>query len=279
MRSKLLAAIAIGVWFGAWPMAAHADYMSNARASLKKGDLKSAQIDLRNAVRSDPQNAEARYWLGKVGLELGDPVAAEREASAEIERGYDPQQAYPLLGQALLTQGKHAQLLERLKPEGKDMQLDAAVLVMRGYAQIALKRPEDAQKSFADAEAAAPNAVEPLLADARLAVSRNDLAGATEKIDRAIAAQPKSAEALMTKSQLLRLKGDAAGALAGRRVLVTSGPTHEPIDARCELANVRVGHLDDVQSDRVVGLLAVERLEQALDDGRALAGHGRAHWL
>ena len=60
----------------------------------------------------------------------------------------------------------------------------------------------------------APNAVEPLLADARLAVARADLNGAQQKIDRAIAAQPKSSEALLAKAQLLRLKNDVPGAIA-----------------------------------------------------------------
>jgi tetratricopeptide (TPR) repeat protein len=158
-----------------WPMAAHADYMSNARDSMKKGDLKSAQIDLRNAVRNDPQNAEAHYLLGRVSIELGDPVAAEREASAARDRGYDPHQAVPLLTQALLAQGKYQKLLDDLKPEGKDTTLDASILVARGYALIGLKKPEDAQKAFADAQQVAPNAVEPLLADARLSVARADL--------------------------------------------------------------------------------------------------------
>ena len=225
MHYRSLGWIVLGAWLALWPVAAHADYMSNARAALKKGDLKSAQIDLRNAVRSDPQNAEAHFLLGRVAIELGDPVAAEREATAAMARGYDPHQAAPLLAQALLTQNKNAELLEKLKPEGKDGPLDAAILVARGYAQIALHLPEDAQKSFADAEAAAPNAVEPLLADARLSVARNDLIGAQEKIDRAINAQPKSAEALLAKSQLLRLKGDATGAMGVLDGLVTDQPS------------------------------------------------------
>ncbi len=55
MRYKSLGWIMMAAWLGALPVPAHAaDYLANAKASLKKGDLKSAQIDLRNAVRNDP---------------------------------------------------------------------------------------------------------------------------------------------------------------------------------------------------------------------------------
>lgn len=249
MRYRSFRWMLLGACLAVWPMAAHADYMSNARAAIKKGDLKSAQIDLRNAVRNDPQNAEAHYWLGRVGFELGDPVAAEREAIAARERGFDPHQSVPLLAQALLAQNKFDRLLESLKPEGKDPQLDASILVSRGYAQVGLRRPEDAQKSFADAEQVAPNAVEPLLADARLAVARADLNGAQAKIDRAISAQPKSAEALLAKAQLLRLKNDPPGALAVLDELVTDQPS--VMQARLDRASLRLamGKSDAAKAD------------------------------
>jgi putative PEP-CTERM system TPR-repeat lipoprotein len=215
----------MGTWLATWPITAHADYLSNAREALKKGDLKSAQIDLRNAVRSDPQNAEAHFWLGKVAIELGDPIAAEREATAARDRGFDPNQSVPLLAQAMLAQGKYDQMLQTLRPEGKDAQLDASVLVARGYAQIGLRKPDDAEKSFADAEQIAPDAVEPLLADARLAIARVELDKAQAKIDRAIAAQPGSQDALLAKSQLLRLKNDTVGAMAVLDQLITDQPS------------------------------------------------------
>ena len=141
MRYRSLGWIMMGAWLGAFPIAAHADYLSTAKTSLKKGDLKSAQIDLRNAVRSDPQNAEAHYWLGRVTFELGDPVASEREAIAARDRGFDPHQTVPLLAQALLAQNKFDDLLSTLKPEGKDPMLDASILVARGYAQVGLNAP------------------------------------------------------------------------------------------------------------------------------------------
>ena len=74
--------IMLGAWLGAAAARRARATTSPTRARrMKKGDLKSAQIDLRNAVRNDPQNAEAHYWLGRVAFELGDPVAAEREAT------------------------------------------------------------------------------------------------------------------------------------------------------------------------------------------------------
>ena len=215
---------------------AWADYMSNARDSLKKGDLKSAQIDLRNAVRNDPQNAEAHFLLGRVSIELGDPVAAEREAQAARERGFDPHQTVPLLSQALLGQAKYQILLDDLKPDGRDPTLDASILVSRGYALIGLKKPDDAKKAFAEAQQVAPNAVEPLLADARLSVARADLNGAQAKIDAAIAAQPKSVEALLAKAQLLRLKNDGPGAMAVLDDLIASQPT--AMQARLDRASL-----------------------------------------
>lgn len=265
MRYRSLGWIIMGAWIGAWPVGAHAaDYLANAHASLKKGDLKSAQIDLRNAIRNDPQNAEAHYWLGRVAFELGDPVAAEREAQAARERGYDPHQTVPLLSQALLTQNKFDEVLEKLKPEGKDPLLDASILVSRGYAEVGLKRPEDAQKSFNEAEQVAPNAVEPLLADARLAVARADLAGAQTKIDRAIAAQPKSAEALLAKAQLLRLKNDTPGAIAVLDELVTDQPS--VMQARLDRASLELaaGKNDAARADIEVVLKGTPGNVQAI---------------
>ena len=249
MAAASLGAIALCVSLAGFSAAAHADYLSNARDSLKKGDLKSAQIDLRNAVRSDPQNAEAHFLLGRVSIELGDPVAAEREAQAARDRGFDPHQAVPLLTQALLGQAKYQILLDELKPEGKDATLDADILVARGYALIGLKKPDDAQKSFAEAQHAAPNAVEPLLADARLAVARADLNGAQAKIDQAIAAQPKSVEALLAKAQLLRLKNDGPGSMAVLDDLITSQPS--AMQARLDRASLALamGKNDVAKSD------------------------------
>lgn len=72
MRTRLLgtslfaASLALGLCGGfAPPGAFAADYLQRARAALAKGNLDVAQIELRNAVRSDPRSADARFLLAE----------------------------------------------------------------------------------------------------------------------------------------------------------------------------------------------------------------------
>jgi putative PEP-CTERM system TPR-repeat lipoprotein len=254
MRHRSVLWLLLGAWIGVWPLAAHAaNYLAEAHTALRKGDLRTAQIDLRNAVRADPQNAEAHYYLGQVSLELGDPVAAEHEAAEAQTRGFDPHLAVQLLAESLLAQGRFDDLLNRLKPGGKDANLDASILVFRGYAQIGLKQLDAADKSFAQAEQEAPHAVEPLLAEARLDASRGDLNSAVGKIDKAISEQPRSAQALLAKSQLLRLKGDAAGALAVLDTLLKDQPGI--VQARLDRASLEIALNKTKEANDDIGMV------------------------
>jgi putative PEP-CTERM system TPR-repeat lipoprotein len=273
MRTQRFFWLLLTLSIGILPATVHADDLADARKALQKGDLRAAQINLRNAVRVDPQNAEAHFWLGKVSLELGDPVAAEREARAARDRGFDPHQAVPLLAEAMLAQQKAKELLAELHPEGKDPVLDASILVARGYAQIALHNTEEAQASFAQAEKTAPNAVEPLLASARLLASRGDVDGALAKVDSAINAQPKSAEALLAKAEILRTKGDAAAALVVLNQMLTDQPgnpralldraglliaTRQPDQAKADLDAVLKATPGNVQAIYLQAVLQVQ---------------------
>ncbi|HUB11663.1 MAG TPA: XrtA/PEP-CTERM system TPR-repeat protein PrsT [Acetobacteraceae bacterium] len=264
MQTRSLRWLLLSVAIAAWPLAAQADYLSSARAALAKGDLRAAQIDLRNAVRADPQNGEAHYWLGHVSFELGDPVAAEREAEAATARGFDPHLAMRLLGQSLLAQSKFNDLLTKLQPQGKDANLDAIILVFRGYAEVGLQKPDLAQKAFNDAEKEAPNAVEPLLAEARLLAGRGDIDGAMQRIDHAISVQPKSAEALLAKAQLLRVKGDTTGALAVLNDLIKDQPSI--VQARLDRAGLEIAlnKTDAAQEDIAVVTKATPGNVQAI---------------
>ncbi len=265
MRQRTLRGVLLAAGCALLPSLGHAaDYLDDARRLLRNGDVRAAEIQLRNAVRSDPHSAEAHYELARVSLELGEAAAAEREARAARDRGYDPRAVTPVLARAYMAQGKYREVLSEFTSGGKDPLADADVLVIRGYAQSALGKPDDAQASFAEARRLAPNATRPLVAIARIAAGRRDFAEALKDADAALALEPKSPEILVLKSQLLRARGDAAGAMQAANDAIAAAP--DAMAARLERASLSIaaGQSQAARQDVDFVLAATPNSVQAL---------------
>src|SRR6201993_332299 len=83
------AAGAVAVAALAWSAAYAKDspaYVKEAERYIAQGDLKAAEIQLRNAIRDAPQDPVLRARLAEVYLRLGEAPSAEREARAARER-------------------------------------------------------------------------------------------------------------------------------------------------------------------------------------------------
>jgi Flp pilus assembly protein TadD len=87
--------------------------VKEAEQSIAQGNLKAAEIQLRNAIREAPQDPVLRARLADVYLQLGDAIAAEREARAARERNGNEADYLPALADALLRQQKFANLIEK----------------------------------------------------------------------------------------------------------------------------------------------------------------------
>jgi putative PEP-CTERM system TPR-repeat lipoprotein len=231
--------------------------MANARNALQKGDLKTARIELQNAVRADPQNAQARFLLAKVQLQLGDPVAAEEQARQAQARGYDPVLTTPLIGQALLMQNRPRDLLKQFTPTGKNPKLDSEIDFDRGAAEMALGQPTEAAKSFADAQRLDPANVQAWIAGARVALAHGDQKAAQDQIEHALNADAKSVEARVLKAQLMAQNKDVKGAMALLDQVIADSPPAVP--ARLVRANLLIatGKFKEAQADddAVLGVL------------------------
>ncbi|MBV9537662.1 MAG: tetratricopeptide repeat protein, partial [Acidisphaera sp.] len=96
MRKLVLFSI-IGILVAGGAGAAALYYMNNrvshydlAIQAMRAGDLKRAQIQLRNAVRDNPNSADAHLQLATVELRVGDPAAAEKDFRDALALGADP---------------------------------------------------------------------------------------------------------------------------------------------------------------------------------------------
>ncbi len=184
------------------------DPIKNARYLLTKGDLRGAQIELRNAVKADGNNAEAHIRLAQLQLQTSDPVAAEKELKLARELNYDLKTVTPLLAQSYLAQQRFADVLSEVKADGADPAENAKLLVLRAVAQIGLEDIPGARASLAEAQRLAPDNQDAPVTAARMFIVEKDLAGAERQVDRALAINDQRADALVLKGQLLAAKGN-----------------------------------------------------------------------
>lgn len=261
-----LGLLSVGLSAGAPCAFGSTGYLDEAQQLEASGQLRAAEIELKNAVRSDQSNMTAHYRLAVVELQLGEAAAAEHEASVARAGGFDPEKVVPLLADAYLVQGKYRELLQQFTATSGSARQRADVLVARGYAQLALDQRDAAKASFEKAQQMAPEATRPILAEAKLALQDHDVAKAGRLYDRALTLAPKSPEAQVGKADVLRIQGDVKGALALLDKTLAASP--DLLQARLVRAQILLAQGRDQQAE--TDIQAVMQLQPS---------NGAAFWL
>ncbi|MBV8740002.1 MAG: PEP-CTERM system TPR-repeat protein PrsT [Alphaproteobacteria bacterium] len=185
--------------------------VKSADQYIENGNPKAAEIELRNAVRDAPQDAQLRIRLARVYLQLGDPISAEREARAARERNGAEADYLPVLDQALLRQGKFQELADLVYPGNRLPALESQVRWALGMAAAGQHDNARAQSLLQDAIRLDPKAAPPKIGLARL-IAASSPAQANKLLDEVLAANPRAVEALEIKGELARAKGDLQAA-------------------------------------------------------------------
>jgi len=113
------------------------EYVKRAQVYLDKGELKSATIELKNALTQNPENTQARLLLGNQYLDTGNMPGAEKELRKAWELGVSDESILPLLARAYLAQGKYdeVQALPELQSSASK-KAQASILTSRGIASL-----------------------------------------------------------------------------------------------------------------------------------------------
>lgn len=222
----LVALVVVGGGGAAWWVLRHVlhDPMAAGQALLAKGDAHGATLELRNAVRRQPENAAAHLLLARAQLREGDAVAAEKELKqARMLHSADPE-LLPLLARAYLGQDRFRDLLRDIPVGTLPAPQEAEVLVSRGIAQTALGDLLSARSSATAAERLDPKLAEAPLAEARILAVQGERVQALLKVNDALRLDPKLLEALGLKADVLRQQGDLEQAIATLDQAVAAGP-------------------------------------------------------
>ncbi len=199
---------------GAWAATEESqEYFMQAQQALKDGNGNEAVIHLKNAVRADPDNVDARFMLGQFNLQRGDMQGAEKEFREARSRGMDEDKVLPLLAQALLSQGKSKELLAEINTDSMKGATKITGHTLRARAYLV---ENEVAKAKAELDIARPDAANDApfhAADSEVLQREGDYPGAEKAIDRAIAINPKFSLALWLKGELRRIQKDLPGSL------------------------------------------------------------------
>lgn len=122
------------------------EHTSWANQLIAGAEYESAIIELKNALQKNNKCAEARWLLGKVYLDSGDVLSAEKELQRAQKLGWAPDDVIPALAESLLAQGKYPEVQE-LDRKGLGPQAEATLLAIRALAAMSMGESPDGEGS------------------------------------------------------------------------------------------------------------------------------------
>jgi putative PEP-CTERM system TPR-repeat lipoprotein len=227
-----------------------AEDIANARERLGASDLAAAEIHLRNALKKQPESAEARLLAGQWSLAKGNPMAAEPDLRRALQFGADAQTVLPALAQAMLAQEKYGALIDEFSRKRLDLPAaEAAIRTAVAIAHARQERPGAAEEALTLALRASPDHAPALTLKARLKANQGDLAGAAQILDAVLARGAGDESAWTLKGDLLvQAKAAEAEIIDAYRKAATLGPNAVHPHTMLMSLLLRQGDLDAAQA-------------------------------
>ncbi|MEO1766476.1 XrtA/PEP-CTERM system TPR-repeat protein PrsT [Thiobacter aerophilum] len=213
------------------------------------GDSKAAVIELKNVLQKAPAHREARLLLGRIYVEQGDGVAAEKELRRALELGAQQEAVLPWLGRALLLEREYQKVLEEIPAAPKGSQA-AVLFALRGEAYAALEDMVEARRAFEAARALMPGLPEANRGLAALLLAQGKAEQALQLADESIRDAGDKAEPWVLKGDLMRARGQNREAALAYEEAIRRNPKH--LGAHLALALVRMGEKDFAGAKRYI---------------------------
>ncbi len=182
------------------------DAFAKAEQFRAQDDVRSARIELMNAIKADPDWIDARVAQAEVLLRLMDGIAAEAELDRAVQLGLDPASVRHLYGHAYFLQGEAEKARDQLMAD--DIPVSHQGYAARILGQVAQKVGDQQMASAAFNRAMELDRKNPDLwvAIARFRADTGDQAGATNAVDEAVKLDPRNLRALQYRGELLRFQ-------------------------------------------------------------------------
>lgn len=199
--------------------------LDRARGAQAAGDLRSAVLELKNALRDHPQSAAARFFLGQIYLDLEDGDSAEKELSLAATYGIDRDATLLPLAQSWILQQKHDKVLEDVRiSRNMPAHVQAALHVVHGDAHFGKGQLDDAQQSYENARKLDGVSALPLVGLGNVVLARGDMDAARAFHKEAVSRDKAHPKVVTLEGDIAAAEGDFKTALAAYGRLVEMRP-------------------------------------------------------
>lgn len=217
----LLAGLGAGAYYLTRGHASPEQRIASAKQLELAGDHKGAAIEIKNALQSQPGNAEARYLLGRIHYANNDFANAEKELRQAIEKGYTSPGGAILLARTLLLMRQPKKVLDDITVlPGTTADVNATILALRAQAHALSGDKESMENDLRRADELVSAHPDTLAVRAGQAYAGGEAEQALALVDKAIAKADQRVDLLLMKADLLRaLKRDDEAVDAYGKVL------------------------------------------------------------
>lgn len=188
-------------------------YVERAKQSIAQNKVNDGVIELKNAIKIDAKNSEARFALGQVYLNQGRGLEAVKEFKRALSLKFDINQLIPLYARALLISHQDADIIDLAE---KAKTLDGAVreryLLFKIIAHIKLNELENAKADVSTLEQISKEDISYLVAKAYVKFAEKNIEHTQLALDKALTINPQHLEALQLQGKLSTVSANYAKA-------------------------------------------------------------------
>ncbi|MFN3543350.1 MAG: XrtA/PEP-CTERM system TPR-repeat protein PrsT [Thiobacillus sp.] len=191
------------------------EHIERAKGFQSQGNTRASVLELKNALQKDPNNAEARWLLGNIYLDLKLGPDAESELTKAVQLGISPNSARIPLARAQLYQGQFQKILDDLAAVDTEQPGTLAqILDLRGNALLGLGNYRDGCPLFDRAIALDKAYAPPYLGRARCEYRNGEPSTALTSANQAASIDPGYRDAFYLIGDLYRALDRVDEALA-----------------------------------------------------------------
>jgi cellulose synthase operon protein C len=237
------------------------EYIQSAIKNIQNDNPSAASIELKKALKINPNNPESRILLGSQLLKLNNLDGASAQFEKAESLGYNKNNLNLPRAKIYLYQKKYKELIENTSiPEQLDKADKSEIAALIGEAYLYLNDTQHAKEYFTRARTFDPESIAACLAPVKLELAEKKLKQAKNSVIACTKQFPSSAECWYLKGLIDKYNGQVAEAKQSfkRAIDIESGNyvSRVKLVSAVELAHIQIVQGSTVEAEKTLRIIA-----------------------